>query len=218
MILKISDQHMMSRSTFLRSLSALLVALTLGISAAQAQTDENAKKFIGALAQRAISTVADHQLSEIDRDEQFRKLFVSSFDIPEIGRFVLARYWRVATPEQQKDFLSLFEDITVLTWAKRFQDYNGESLETLSATKEGERNWIVDSHILRNQGPQIPVQWRLKETDDGSFRIIDIVVEGVSMAITHRSDYASAMQSNGGKIDGLLAIMRTKLDQLRSAG
>ncbi|PKU22480.1 MlaC/ttg2D family ABC transporter substrate-binding protein [Telmatospirillum siberiense] len=209
---------MISRSMFLRSVFAFLVALTLGTADGHAQTDENARKFIGALAQRAISTVADHQLTQIDRDEQFRKLFVSSFDIPEIGRFVLARYWRVATPDQQQEFLSLFEDITVLTWAKRFQDYNGESLETLSATKDGDRNWSVDSHILRNQGPPIPVQWRLKEGDNGSFRIVDIIVEGVSMAITYRSDYASAMQTNGGKIDGLLSIMRTKLDQLKAAG
>lgn len=209
---------MISRSTFLRSAAALLFAMCLGGGAAHAQTDENAKTFIGGLAQRAINAVADHQLSQAERDDRFRKLFVSSFDIPEIGKFVLSRYWRMASPEQQQEFLSLFEEITVLTWAKRFQDYNGESLESLSATKDGDKYWIVDSRILRDQGPQIPVQWRLKETDDGSFRVVDIVVEGVSMAITHRSDYASAMQANGGKVDGLLAIMRTKLDQLKAAG
>jgi phospholipid transport system substrate-binding protein len=209
---------MISRSTLLRATFALLIALTLGTTPGHAQTDDAAKKFVGTLAQRAITTVADRQISQIERDERFRKLFVSAFDIPEIGRFVLSRYWRAATPDQQQEFLSLFEDITVLTWAKRFQDYNGESLETVNASKDGDQNWMVDSHILRNQGPQVPVQWRLRENDDGSFRVVDIIVEGVSMAITHRSDYASAMQSNGGRIDGLLSIMRTKLDQLKAAG
>jgi phospholipid transport system substrate-binding protein len=209
---------MISRATFLRTAFAVLVTLSLSPTAAHAQPEEDAKKFIEALAQRAINTVADRQLPQVERDERFRKLFISSFDIPEIGRFVLSRYWRVATPDQQQEFLSLFEDITVLTWAKRFQDYNGESLETLSARKDGERSWVVDSHILRNQGPQIPVQWRLRESDDGTFRVIDIIVEGVSMAITHRSDYAAAMQANGGRVDGLLTLMRTKLDQLKAAG
>ncbi|HXP97483.1 MAG TPA: ABC transporter substrate-binding protein [Telmatospirillum sp.] len=209
---------MLSRSTLLRATFTLLVVLTLGTTPSHAQTDDAARKFVGALAQRAITTVADRQISQIERDERFRKLFVSAFDIPEIGRFVLSRYWRAATPDQQQEFLSLFEDITVLTWAKRFQDYNGESLETVSASKDGDHSWMVDSHILRNQGPQVPVQWRLRESDDGSFRVVDIIVEGVSMAITHRSDYASAMQSNGGRIDGLLSIMRTKLDQLKAAG
>lgn len=209
---------MISRSMFLRTTFAFLVALTLNVTPGNAQTDDGAQKFIGELAQRAITTVADRQLPQVERDERFRKLFVSSFDIPEIGRFVLSRYWRVATPDQQHEFLSLFEDINVLTWAKRFQDYNGESLETDGGRKDGDRGWVVDSHILRAQGPQIPVQWRLKQSDDGSFRVVDIVVEGVSMAITYRSDYAAAMQANGSKVDGLLSIMRTKLDQLKAAG
>ena len=61
-----------------------------------------------------------------------------------MGRFVLSRYWRIATPEQQKEFLLLFEEINVLTWARRFQEYNGESLDTLGASKEDERNWTVE--------------------------------------------------------------------------
>lgn len=183
-----------------------------------AQSADDAQHFIEALAQRALTTVANKQLSQNERDELFHKLFISSFDIPEIGRFVLSRYWRSASPDQQQEFLSLFEEITVLTWAKRFQDYNGEKLETLSGNKDGDRGWMVDSRILRPQGPPVPVQWRLRQGDDGAFRVVDIVVEGVSMAITHRSDYAAAMQANGGRVDSLLATMRTKLDQLRAAG
>jgi phospholipid transport system substrate-binding protein len=204
--------------TLLKFACAAMVCAGLMTPAAQAQTGDGAQKFITELAQRAITTVADRQLSQAERDDRFRKLFVSSFDIPEIGRFVLARSWRTATPDQQQEFLSLFEDITVLTWSKRFQDYNGESLEAVAATRDGDRGWVVDSHILRAQGPQIPLQWRLKEGDDGALHVVDIVVEGVSMAITHRSDYAAALQANGGRIDGLLATMRTKLDQLRAAG
>ncbi|MDR3435818.1 ABC transporter substrate-binding protein [Telmatospirillum sp.] len=209
---------MMFRRTFLKTVLVLALAVGAFPGLGHAQTGDAAQKFITSLAQKAITTVADRQLSQSDRDDRFRKLFVSAFDIPEIGRFVLSRSWRTATPEQQQEFLGLFEEITVLTWSKRFQDYNGESLETVSATKDGDRNWFVDSHILRAQGTQIPVQWRLKEADDGSFHVIDIVVEGVSMAITHRSDYAAALQANGGRVDGLLTIMRTKLDQLKAAG
>jgi phospholipid transport system substrate-binding protein len=208
---------MFSRSTFLRAVFGFLFAFTVNASQGHAQSEDDAKKFIGTLADRAITTVADRQIPQIERDERFRKLFVSSFDIPEIGRFVLSRYWRTTSPDQQQEFLSLFEDITVLTWAKRFQDYNGESLETVGASKDGDHGWIVDSHILRNQGPMIPVQWRVRARDDGSLRVVDIIVEGVSMAITLRSDYASAMQANGARIDGLLSTMRTKLDQLKAS-
>ncbi len=209
----------MLRRSFLQASACLIVtaAGTAGLPHAAAAA-EDAQAFIQGLAQRAIDTVADKRLGETERDEQFRRLFVSSFDIPEIARFVLARYWRAATPEQQQEFLKLFEDITVLTWARRFKDYNGENLQTLGATKDGERGWVVDSQIMRNQGPPIPVQWRLRQGDNSPLRIVDIVVEGVSMAITHRSDYAAAMQANGGQIDSLLAAMRNKIEQLKAAG
>ncbi|MDR3440317.1 MAG: ABC transporter substrate-binding protein [Telmatospirillum sp.] len=183
---------------------------------AQAQTAEDARRFIENLAQRAITTVADRQLSQSERDDRFRTLFVSAFDIPEIGRFVLSRHWRMATTEQQHDFLTLFERITVLTWAKRFRDYDGERLETISAGREGDRGWMVDSRIQRPQGPPVSTQWRLRQEDDGSFRVVDIIAEGVSMAITLRSDYAAIMHENGGQMNGLLSAIRTKIDQLKS--
>ncbi|MTJ82092.1 MAG: ABC transporter substrate-binding protein [Telmatospirillum sp.] len=209
---------MMVRRLFLSLAAAFVLAAGTFAVPAHAQDGEAAQKFIAELARQAITTVADRQLPQAERESRFRKLFVTAFDLSEIGRFVLSRSWRTATPDQQQEFLSLFEDITVLTWAKRFQDYNGESLETGGVTRDGDRGWVVDSHILRAQGQQIPVQWKVKQSEDGSFRVIDIVVEGVSMAITHRSDYAAALQANGGKVDGLLSTMRTKLDQLKAAG
>ena len=62
------------------------------------------------------------------------------------------------------------------------------------------------------------MQWRLHDSADGNFRITDIIVEGVSMAITQRQDFASTMQGIGGKMDSLLSAMRTKVDQLKAAG
>ncbi len=212
----------MIRRTFLHAATLCFLAAVAipasGRAATTATTTQDAQTFIQRLAHEAITTVADSQLSDAERDDHFRRLFVSSFDIPEIGRFVLSRYWRTATPDQQQNFLKLFEDINVLTWAQRFKDYHGETLETLGATKDGDRGWIVDSRITRKQGPPIPVQWRIRQSDDGSFRVVDIIVEGVSMAITYRSDYAAAMQSSGGRVDSLLAAMRKKIDQLKAAG
>jgi phospholipid transport system substrate-binding protein len=206
----------MLRRLFLIAALALIVAPALSVTPARAEADD-ARKFVEGLAEHAIATVADRQLTEQARDDRFRNLFISSFDIPGIGQFVLGRYWKLATPDQQQEFLKLFEEMNVLTWAKRFKDYQGETLKTLGANKEGERGWLVDSQIVRPQGPPIPVQWDLRENGDG-FRVVDIIVEGVRMGVTYRSDYSSAMQANGGKFDALLATMRTKLDQLRAAG
>jgi len=213
----VSDM-VIARRTFLGVVATLLVTVGRSGAAYAQSSGEDARRFIESLAQRAITTVADKQLPQSERVDHFRTLFVSSFDIPEIGRFVLSRYWRMATAEQQRDFLALFEQITILTWARRFADYNGERLETLDASPDGDRGWIIDSRIVKPQGPQNRVQWRVRQGPGGDFRVFDIVAEGVSMAITLRSDYVATMQINDGRLDGLLSSMRAKLDQLRAAG
>lgn len=206
------------RRTFLRAFAVLGTVAVVFPGRCWADTGQDAEKFVQGLAGQAISTVADRQIPDSERAARFRKLFVSHFDIPEIGRFVLSRFWRQATPEQQQEFLKLFEDISVLTWSRRFKEYNGEMLEATSSAKDGDRGWLVESHIVRNQGPPIPIQWRLRQGDDVAFRVVDIIVDGVSMAITHRSDYAAAMQANGGKVESLLATMHSKLETLRAEG
>lgn len=205
------------RSALIKAVFVLALAASLSPAAGRADTPDPSA-FIEKLADTAISTVADKQLAESERDSRFRTLFVGNFDLPAIGRFVLARSWKTATPDQQQDFLALFEEQVVLIWARRFKDYSGEKLQVLGNVKEDDHTWLVDSQIIREKGSAVPVQWRVHDTPDGTLRITDIIVEGVSMAITQRQDFSSTLQSLGGKIDALLSAMRTKIDQMKAAG
>ena len=207
---------MIIRRTFLRAALALpLMAVLPGML--RAQTPDDAQQFVATLTERAIASVADRQLSQDERNSRFRQLFVSSFDIPEIGRFVLSRYWRVATAEQQQEFLNLFEAITVFTWAKRIQVYNGERLDTLSATKTEDRAWMVDLRVLRPQGP-----FRCNGTFPGEQTAPSALSTSLSKASAWTSPNARILHRpcvpNGGQVEALLSSMRTKLDQLRAAG
>jgi phospholipid transport system substrate-binding protein len=201
-----------------QTLAVLLLASSTLLSApagAADKTPDEAKAFIQNLAQQAISTVAQRDLSDSERNDRFRRLFVASFDLPQISQFVLGRYWRTATPEQQQDFIKLFQEMQVLNWAQRFKDYKGENLSVTNAAKD-DRGFTVDSVINHPPAQPMPVQWKVHQAEDGQLKITDIVVEGVSMAITQRSDYNSMLQGNGGKIDGLLTALRTKVDQMRA--
>ena len=203
----------------MRSFLAALLFVTPLLMAAPARADhtpEEAQKFIQDLAQQAISTVAERQISDNERRERFRRLFVSAFDLPYISQFVLARYWRSATPEQQQEFVKLFEEMQVLNWAQRFKDYHGESLQATSSAKDGDRGFAVDSQLVRPSGGPMPVQWKVRSGDDGKLRVSDIIVEGVSMSITQRSDYNSLLQGAGGNFDALLKALHTKVDQMRA--
>jgi len=204
-----------------RAFAALaILAVLLAVPLAGARADQtvdgaDSMKFIRTLADQALVLVNDKKISDADRAEHFRGLFVVSFDIPEIGKFVLGRHWKSATPAQQQDFLKSFEDFTVLTWSTRFKDYSGVSFDVLGSAPADDGYWTVDSRIHRTAGDPLPLGWRVHEVD-GKWRITDILVEGVSMALTQRQDFASAMQANGGKIEDLLDAMHKKIGELRS--
>lgn len=182
---------------------------------ARAAGDEEAQTFIRNLAQSAITTVAARNISDEERDRNFRRLFISAFDIPEIGKFVLSRQWRLITPEKQGEFLKEFENTLVVSWGRRFKTYHGVRLETLGARAEGDDVWLVDSRIIRPEASPVSVQWRVHRDADGTLRITDILVAGASMILTHRDDYTAALRANGGSIDALLVTMRSRNTQER---
>jgi phospholipid transport system substrate-binding protein len=140
---------------------------------------------------------------------QFRELFQSDFDGPGIARFVLGRYWRSASPEEQQEFLRLFEDYVVFVYGTRLSSFNGETFK-IRGSHSGEGGTIVSTDILSPGGEApIKVDWRLV-TDNGALKINDVTIEGISMMVTQRSEFASVIQRHGGQVSGLLALMREK--------
>ena len=192
--------------------TVLAVILAIGMSAGSARADgvDAAIGFIQKLGDKAVSTIAATEKDEDERLRQFRGLLNENFDVPGIGRFVLGRYWRVATPEQRDEYLKLFEESIIRTYARRFSDYSGETVEVERARRDGDDFILVDSRIQRPTGGPVAVTWRLLGEGE-SFKIVDVVVEGVSMSVTQRSDFASVIQSGGGNIEALLKVMRERL-------
>src|SRR5579859_7539583 len=172
--MKISLRHLRLPHLLAAVALAISTVLSAPVFAAEKSPDE-AKTFIQDLAQQAITTVANRSLSDKERTENFRKLFVSSFDLPQISQFVLGRYWKSATPDQQQEFIKQFQEMQVLNWTQRFKDYNGQNLQVISANKD-DRGYTVDSQLNHPPAQPLPVQWKVHSGDDGKLLITDIVV------------------------------------------
>jgi phospholipid transport system substrate-binding protein len=200
---------MMSRR-FLR-LPLVLAALLLCASPALAASPGDAAQFIDGLVSGAIGLIADQKISDQDREQRFNALLHNDFDIPRISRFVLGRYWNGASEQERQDFARLFEQWVVRTYAMRFHDYSGEKIKVAGARAEGDSGAVVSSQIIRpNGGPPIKIDWRLRQ-DGGNYKIVDVDVEGVSMALTEREEMASVIQHSGGTIAGLNRTLEQKL-------
>ncbi len=170
------------------------------------------RAFIESLARDAVIALTIQETPRPVRIQKFRDILAHNFDVPLIGRWVLGRYWRGATEAEKKEYESLFEDLIVATYVDRFDQYSGEALSVTRTVMEPGKDTVVFTEIVRptGGGDPIRVDWRVRERGD-EYRIIDVYVEGMSMGQTQRSEFASVIRQNGGKMEGLLQVLREKV-------
>jgi phospholipid transport system substrate-binding protein len=187
-----------------RFLLTLCFVLIAGLTAASlpAAADVGPAEFIRNLGNQAIEVV--RSAASLDQKRAyFHRVLHQDFDLRRICRFVLGPYWRGTSEHERQAFKSLLESHLVSFYGERLAQYNGESLRVIgSRTEPG--GAIVTSEIIRLQGPPIRVDWRV-DTRIGLYRITDVIVDDVSMALTERSEFAGLIQRNGGQLAGLLA-------------
>jgi phospholipid transport system substrate-binding protein len=198
----------MIRRWFLIDACVLIVGILISARPAAAAADPAA--VITSLGNQALEVLGNNVDPKL-RVARFRQLFSEDFDVPGIARFVLGRYWRVATEPQQQEFVKLFADYIALAYSNRLAEYSGETLRVIGSRPAPDGS-VVSSEIVRPNGaPPAKVDWVLTP-HDGAYKISDVVVEGVSMAVTQRSEFASVIQRNGGQVQGLITALRQKTE------
>lgn len=191
----------------------ILVVLPLAVpTSAQAATDpQAARQFMATLADQAIQALTPSDINEQEREERARQLLRDNFAVQTIGQFVLGRHWKTATAEERAEYIRLFEDLIVTTYVDRFRRYSGQKLLITNTTSDAESGDVfVNSEIERTGSTPVAIGWRVR--DDGSGpKIVDVIVEGVSMSQAQRSEFSSVIRNSGGSIAGLLAEMRKRV-------
>ena len=197
---------MVPRRSVLTAVLVLVAGLLVPAALVTAAADPAA--LINNLGLRALEVLGKNA-TQAQRVERFRQLLREDFDVPGIGRFVLGRYWNAATEEQRAEFLRLFEDYVALAYSTRLAEYTGETFKVTGSRPEA-NGAVVSSQIIRPAGaPPVKVDWRLTERN-GVYKITDVSVDGISMAVTQRSEFASVIQHNGGQVQGLITMLRQK--------
>ncbi|MFX4223947.1 MAG: MlaC/ttg2D family ABC transporter substrate-binding protein [Thalassobaculum sp.] len=195
---------------------AFVLIVLVSVPLTQARSASESGAFVSEFAEKAISLVSDKSLSTAERREQFGELVETYFDMPGIGRFLLGRYWRTASDAEQDAYLKAFTDNIVYTYARRFDEYDGQKL-VVDATREDGRFDIVSSRIVDpNSNQEYRLDWRVID-ESGSLKVVDIVIEGVSMSVTQRQEYASVIQSNGGKVQALIDALTRQMAGVRAS-
>lgn len=188
-----------------RALPLLGALLIFPLSAGASSPEE----FVRETGARVFSSLGEEGLDTTEHTRRFRSLLNEAFDLPAITRFVLGRYWRTASDEEKTEFSSLFEKYLVQAYANRFRDLGDKKLKVLRSQELTGGQTLVMSEIDVEDSQPVKVNWRIRGAGQ-EFKITDVLVEGVSMSVTQRDEFASVIRQGGGRIDGLLRILRKK--------
>ena len=194
-----------------RRVLALLAVLGVAFVApgvANAQ-EADAGAFLDSLTHDIFAKLDDPSLSQTQKEQDLRNLFRQNFDVPAISRFVLGKYWRKASTTQQQDFVDVFEEMNMRQFLAMVGDFSAEMFSIVKVQQDADKPSLsrVITKVGQSEGEPISAVWRVRNKDD-QHKVFDVVIEGVSMAITLRHEYAAVVRTDG--VDGLIAIMREK--------
>jgi len=194
----------------LRSSLAVFGAFVLFVLAhTTPATAANPAGFVKDMGDKAFASLSEAGLTDEERAARFRTLLNDAFDLPRIARFTLGRYWRTATDDEKKEFVELFEKFVIRAYTARFQNLSGNKLNVIRAREISASQALVLSEILTPGKPAVKINWRVRSKDE-VHKIVDVMVEGISMSVTQRDEFAAVIRQTGGRVGGLIKALRRK--------
>ena len=177
---------------------------------------EPVREFIETLGEKALGMLAVDGITRDERERRFRRILHEYFDTNRVTRFALGKYARRISEDEMARFAALFEDLAVLSYAHMFATYSGQEFRVLRVTgAPGDRYRMVATEIRTPNGAApIRLDWQVLTRGD-SHAVVDIRVEGISMAIAQRDEFTSFLNNNNGDIEVFLTALGERVAALR---
>jgi phospholipid transport system substrate-binding protein len=193
-------------TTLIKILAAMLIAVPVF---AQDLGPEELVKKVTAEVLDAIK--GDKQLAAGDRQRAIKlaeQKVLPHVDFEEATRLAVGRSWAKATPEQKKKLTQEFRNMLVRTYSNAIQPYEGQQMKVMPVRmKPGDTEVTVQNQFMRGGAQPVKIDYSMRKTDAG-WKIYDIVVEGVSLVLTYRSEFDAVVKQEG--IDGLIKRLAQK--------
>jgi phospholipid transport system substrate-binding protein len=181
----------------------LIVAFVTPVAAEQSPRD-----VVQSTSDEVLAVLAEKDLSKQERRDKVRTIVLRSMDFETLSRLVLARNWSRFSPAQQQEFMQEFQDHLAAIYGRRLDDYRNEKVSIVGDRREPNGDSTVQTKILRGGGSNdIEVDYRLRESN-GQWKVIDFIVEEISMVANFRSQFQDIVASGGP--EKLLQLLKEK--------
>lgn len=175
----------------------IVFGLTL-LSTLTAEAAASPTEVIDGLHQQLLVTMKDAQRLGIDgRYKQLAPVLEQSFDFERMIAAAAGSYWANADESQRRKLLNSFIDLSITTYAARFNGFSGESFEVIGERQGPRDTMLVDTRINRTDGPPVAITYVLAERE-GTWKIVDVLLDkSISELAVRRSEYNQVLRNGG---------------------
>ena len=180
---------------------------------------------VGALAadeapDAMVTRIADEVVAIVKTDKDLRagnsakvvqlaeEKVLPHFDFTRMTRLAVGRNWQQATPEQREALTKEFRTLLVRTYSSSLSQYRDQKIQVKPLqVSPGDEDVVVRTAILQENGPQIPIDYRMEKTKEG-WKVYDVVIDGASLVTTYRGSFNDQIQRGG--IDALVKTLQER--------
>ncbi len=166
------------------------------------------EKFVQLTVDKASDVLNDNS-SKQEKIDKLKNIAKETVDINGIGLYTLGSHRKNISSEQKQEYEILFEEYFLKTFASRLAEYTDPKIKVKSKKKLNKNYTIVSSVLIATEKrPEVKIEWRVYTKDPNNLLIRDLIIEGLSLARTHREEFNSIIQSNDGDINALFSKLK----------
>ena len=191
-------------------LAVVLLAAGVGLAGQHKATASDAAAARGVVSEamsQVLAALSNKGLSDDQRLRRIEEVAYANFDFETMSKLVLARNWKKFSKEERQQFVVEFRNLLARSYGSRLKRYSDEGVEVVGSRTEPRGDVTVQTQIVGGGFDGATVDYRMRQRGNG-WKAIDVVVEGVSLVSSYRSQFREAL--SGGSPQKLLERMREK--------
>ena len=170
--------------------------------------DSNPELFIAEIVSEAKEILAEGNSKEF-KTKKLSEMALKTVDIKMIANYSIGNYRKTLNEDQLKTYFSLFEGYFLKSFTSRLTDYSEPKITVLSSKSLNAKFTIVNSLLLADdKKPEVKIDWRVSTKNPERPLIVDLIVEGLSLARVTKEEFASVIESNNGDVTKLFDTLK----------
>jgi phospholipid transport system substrate-binding protein len=210
-----------TRVALVAALALFSSVLTNLDSASAAVATTPVEDFVQQNVDKGYNLLKNKSFSDAERHARFHTFMLSISDMRRIGMFALGQYANRLSKAETDVYIAAFADYAIPVYETWLSKYNERTLKVTGAVQRAPDDFVVsaDAVSITNQSAQpFKVSFRLRKAADGRFIVTDMTGEGISLALTLRSDFTAFLQQHGDRISDLVARLKGQTETIHSGG